>query len=221
MTFRIWIDLLLVPLALAAGAVLLGWLADRREAAAGARRAQADQEAQERHLQADREIRLDRSRESVWQTYLDRVAALLGGEWHESGEGFLEANVIRAQTLTALRQLDGERKGLLLQFLYESGLIGRLAPGEIGPPGVVEALVELRGADLNGANLSGADLSHARLRGANLWGANLSDAELDGTNLSGAILSGADFTGARVTGAQLDLAKSLEGTTLPIGAVHD
>ncbi|HSR29949.1 MAG TPA: hypothetical protein VLY63_05235, partial [Anaerolineae bacterium] len=63
MTFRAWIDLLLIPLSLAAGAVLLGWLADRRETAAGARRAQADQEAQERRLLADREIQMDRSRE--------------------------------------------------------------------------------------------------------------------------------------------------------------
>jgi uncharacterized protein YjbI with pentapeptide repeats len=160
-----WLGLLLVPLLLAAGAWLLNRAARERE----------------------HKTELDRSRQAALQTYLDRVSALLRDRWRESGKGFLEANIIRAQTLTILRQLDGERKGLLLQFLYESGLVGTLnQEGERQ-----EALV-----DLSGANLSGADLSKADLRGADLRGVDLGKADLNRANLYKAYLRGADLSEA-------------------------
>ena len=131
-------------------------------------------------------------RDGALQTYLDRTSALLRSEWRESGRGFLEANIIRAQTLTVLRQLDGERKGLLLRFLYESGLIGKWT-GEGEPQG---ALVDLSKADLSGANLVDAFLSGSDLGGSNLEGANLRRADLEGAILEGANLTDANLTGA-------------------------
>src|SRR5205823_148650 len=52
------------------------------------------------------------------------------------------AVVARAKTLTALRQLDPLRKGLLIQFLYEAQLITGQFP-----------ILSLRDADLSSINL--------------------------------------------------------------------
>lgn len=65
------------------------------------------------------------------------------------------------------------------------------------------------------------DLRDADLGGADLTGANLSWAWLQRANLEGAILDSANLHGAMVTDEQLSQAKSLEGTTLPDGTVHD
>ena len=165
-----WMDLLFVLLALALGAGLFTWVTNKRE-----------RDAEERRVDEQQKIELDRSRDAALQTYLDRVSALLRTEWHESGEGFLEANIIRAQTLTVLRQLDGRRNVLLFRFLRESGLL------------VNGAVVILRAADLGGTDLSGVNLTEADLSGAYLHKANLRWADLAGADLSGADLSKADL----------------------------
>jgi uncharacterized protein YjbI with pentapeptide repeats len=154
-------------------------------------------------------------------------------------------DIARSSTLTAVRQLDPNRKGILLQFLYESNLIGASTEDRYGfssakPSGQrsttqVDPIIDLDGADLSGANLrnanlsianlSDANLSNANLNGAVLGGANLSIANLSDANLSGAFLTkgfttvdldGADLSGAQNwTKEQLAQAKSLVGATLP------
>ena len=94
------------------------------------------------------------------------------------------------QTHIVLPKLNGHRKGLLLLFLHESGLIDA---GEGGPS---EAVIHLHTADLTGADLRNASLVDADLRGANLSGANLSSANLYESSLWGANLRGADLSGA-------------------------
>jgi Pentapeptide repeats (8 copies) len=99
--------------------------------------------------------------------------------------------VVRAQTLSVLQGLEPDRKGILLQFLYESGLIqtGR-------------TVISLVGANLFRANLSGAYLHYASLRGANLKGADLSWAQ-------------------GITPEELEQqAASLEGAIMPDGSKH-
>lgn len=142
----------------------------------------------------------------------------------------------RAHVLTALKQLDGVHKGLLLRFLYEANLVGGVDKENRRR----EAVILLNGADLTGAVLDhanlawgqfvAADLSRADLRGAYLMCANLGavdliDADLRGTNLqlanlavawiNGAHLEGADLTGAKITPAQIDSALVDETTILP------
>jgi membrane protein implicated in regulation of membrane protease activity len=222
-----WLDLLFVPLVLAFAAALFTWVTNRREREAEEKRIKERQGIEERRLKEQREIELDRSRQAALQTYLDRITILLRDKWRESGGGFLEANIIRAQTLTVLRQLDGERRGLLLRFLYESGLIVKPKKGWRHRALVDLRRADMRGAflmtwanliraDLSGVVLSGADLTWANLSGANLSGAVLSEAVLDRTNLSGADLSGANLSGANLSGANLSGA-NLTGVNL-IGA---
>jgi hypothetical protein len=130
-----------------------------------------------------------------------------------------------------LRRLDGERKGRVLQFLQESGLIegGRFSL-EGRPPRVnLEGRpprINLSGADLSEADLSEAVLDGASLRRAHLSRAHLSRAFLSRADLSEADLSGADLSGASLTYVDLTYAKgvtekqladceSLEGATMP------
>ena len=76
--------------------------------------------------------------------------------------------------------------------------------------------LNLRGADMREANLRRSDLSHSDLRGANLEGANLAR-----TILHEADLRDTRLAGAEVTVMQLSQAKSLKGTTMPNGTIHD
>lgn len=180
-----WLDLLLVPLILAAGAALFTWVTNKRE----------------------QSVELDRARETALQAYLDRMTELLEKELRTSEPNDEKRHIARARTLTVLRQLDGERKGLLLRFLYESGLIGKRVFGEDGLQ-AHKALVDLdkadlRGADLRVAVLEGADLHGANLEGANLFLAELSYADLHGSDLEGANLYGTSLDEANLSGAIL------------------
>jgi uncharacterized protein YjbI with pentapeptide repeats len=66
-----------------------------------------------------------------------------------------------------LPTLDEHRKGRVVQFLNEAGLIAKGRP-----------VLDLGGADLQRAHLFEADLSGASLGGADLREANLSEANL-------------------------------------------
>jgi hypothetical protein len=203
-----WMELLLVPLALALGAAFFTWVTNTREREIEDqrikerqaleqrrteeqqkiedRRIEEQQRIEDRRVEEQRKAELDRSREAALQAYLDRMTDLIKDGLRESEPGTEERSIARARTLTVLRQLDGERKGLLLQFLHEARLIGTLGAHEGRER--EEAVVDLGGADLSEADLSGADLSEADLSGADLSGARLIGANLRGADLTWADL---------------------------------
>lgn len=163
----------------------------------------------------------DNQREAALQAYIDRISELVLEK--KLGQPEIEEpgvrNIARVRTLTVLRMLDPERKGSVLQFLYEAELIH-----------TDRCAIDLRGADLSHAklnkinvdtflgpyslsniNLHGANLRHANLNGAILWNADLSEADLryadlrnaslimdienEWANLKNADLRGADLRG--------------------------
>jgi len=81
--------------------------------------------------------------------------------------------------------------------------------------------VTLPNANLQQVYLKGANLREAYLRGANLQNANLESANLKGATLADTNLAGANLKGAKVTPEQLAQAKSLKGTIMPDGTVHE
>jgi len=227
-TFWDWMELLIIPTVLAIGALLFN-RAERR---------------------TGQEIAVERFQEAALRTYLDRMTELLLDRGLLESERDAEVRIVaEAQTLMTLRILDGKRKGVILKFLSDAGLI------KTG-----KSLVFLQKADLRKADLSGADLYEADLGGANLCGADLRGAllcksclietdlreallgggDLRGTDLRGANLSGADLHGALledadlldadlsganlrmafVTNESLSRARSLKGATLPNGTIH-
>ena len=167
-----------------------------------------------------------------FQHYLDRITTLILDPTFEDPQGGARARrLARAHTMVALSGLDPLRKGAVVRFLYESGMIGGQAEGIGGgkPPhialhgadlkgaalphanlgwvnlcGTFLNRVDFRGSFLGGANLGGADLIEADLRGATLTNANLMLADLRDANLEDA-----DLSGVIVTAAQLSTAKNV------------
>jgi hypothetical protein len=195
-----WLNLLIVPAVLAIGGYLFNSSQNRATQAATERRAQ----------------------DEALQAYLNHMSDMLMPKEDQpslSGESPPESlrTLARARTLTVLRRLDGERKGRVLQFLQESGLI---EGGRFYKEGH-SVRINLSGADLSEADLSEADLNGASLRRAHLSRAHLSRAFLNRADLSGADLSGASLTYADltdtkgVTEKQLAECEALEGATMP------
>ncbi len=227
-TFWDWMQLLIIPIALAVVAIWFNRVERRNEQA----------------------IASDNQQEAALQSYFDKISELLLRENLRESTSDTEVQVIaRVWTLTVLRRLDNERKGNILKFLYESGLIEQDEPiirlDQANLAGADLKIAYLKGAylgasNLDGANLQGAslveakllfadliradlseaDLQDANLAGTDLSGANLSKTDMQGANLHNANLNGADLKGAKITEEQLKDVKSLKGTILPDGSKH-
>ena len=203
-----WLQILFIPAILTLGAL---WFTSRQN--------------------QDREISLDNQREVALQAYIDKMSELiLEKNLRESQLKAEVRDIARVRTLTILPQLDSIRKGSVLRFLAEAGLISTTNTV------VGLSLANLRGADLHLAILNDVNLYNSDLRSADLRGADLSDAELieadlyetrlgkasmQRVNLTSAGLAKADLSGAKVTEEQLKKVKSLKGATMPDGSKHE
>ncbi|MCA9926359.1 MAG: pentapeptide repeat-containing protein [Anaerolineales bacterium] len=216
-TFWDWLDLLIVPLILALGA----WWLNRSQKA-------FENQAQFERLKQDREIAQDRQQQALLDGYFDRMTDLiLNKALKDSEEGAEIRNIARTHTLSVLRNLDGKRKGQVLRFLNETGLIHK--SDQDGPPPTIPLYAaELRGADLIMVPLRELySVSHwtpeliTRLikedydkyppGTTKTWSANLHNCAFKDTDFSHAAfiltdLSGADFDEANLNGAILALA---------------
>lgn len=172
---------------------------------------------------------VNQQEQTTLDTYLNDMSALVinSGLTTSSSDSPIAA-IASARTATALRNLDGPRKGILVRFLWEAGLI-------IGPKPILDLYqMNLDGAVFQRANLYRAYLSPLSLIGANFYhaqlqGAYLSDSVLIQSNLeqadlacwsrkvctdlSGAYLMRADLTDADLRGANL-MGADLDGANL-------
>jgi hypothetical protein len=205
-----WIQILIIPVAVAIGTFVLNRAAKKRDDAAqqrqrrrddAAQRAQRKRDVAAQQAQREREEQLQhqRTEDATLQAYLDYMSGMLTDPDRPLRRSELGDNLsvaARAQTLTALGRLqDRGRKGSAIQFLSEAGLINN------------RPVISLRGADLQEAHLLfGVTLALADLRGANLQGAYLMEANLQEANLQGAI---------KLTQAQLEQSFGDERTELP------
>jgi hypothetical protein len=187
-----WLDLLIIPAVLAVGAYLVNRNSQRN-----------DQRRADRENAIEREIASERNQEAALQTYLDRMTELLlEKDLRKSDPKDEVRTVARTRTLTVLRGLNGERKGTVVQFLIEAGLVvDPISQGENAK--LIQPIVSLAGADLNGANLRGANLSNADLRNTLLCRADLTEADLTGARLAGARMVSANLRDTNLHGAKL------------------
>lgn len=166
-------------------------------------------------LQAQRErvASLAARRDDALQAYLGQMSQLLLD--HNLLRSLPASSVrasARALTLTVLRRLDGERKGQVVQFLYDANLLLRpISPAERratavfggGQPTKRFPPLSLDRADLSAVGLSGVTLDGADLTGTNLRNANFSNASLLGASLDRTRLEEAEFSGASLGNATL------------------
>jgi hypothetical protein len=195
------LGLLIVPLFIAGATLVFSILESMREQ----ERALVQLQIEDQRAKAQQQIEDQRAQDNVLQSYIeDMTTLLLDKGLATSKQNEPVRSIARSSTLTALRQLDGNRKAMLLRFLSESNLIGTaIFNPETKNITYPDALIYL----------GFADLSHADLRRAFLRSADLS-----GANLSGAFLDGADLSGAKGwTNEQLAQAESLVEATLPDG----
>src|SRR5260221_1849855 len=229
-----WMQLLFIPAVLA----VAGFWFNHRERKATELRAENEQKAAELRTEAEREIEqqrakaeqeisLDNQREAALQAYINEMSELLLHEnLRESKPEDEVRKIARVRTLTVLPRLDPNRKGNVLLFLAESGLIGDaptidlnradLSGVQLYKPWLNE--VNLQETDLSEANLSKADLYEAHLVGSilhdvNLREADLRRADLHRAELEGANLSEADLSEADLQRTNLDYA-DLRGATM-------
>jgi uncharacterized protein YjbI with pentapeptide repeats len=197
-----WLQLLIVPAALALGGYWLNKGQRERE-----------REAEDARKERELEVENQRAQDEALQAYLDQMGQLLTDKerpLQRVRPGDSLSTVARARTLTVLPRLDGGRKGILLRFLYESGLLNKNTP-----------VFQISRADLSGADLSAAALSDATMppppfrpdspphRGStfvmlDLSGANLSGANLNEAKLVRIILAGANLSRAHLNDADLE-----------------
>jgi len=197
------LGLAIIPAVLAGGAY---WLNKQQR--------EAEVKAEDKRAQTERDIANDRERKDTLQLYLDKMTELLLEKNLRNAQKEAEVwAVARARTVTALRELDGTRKGTLVRFLYEAGLSDRAYEKMIDLQGADLSQLDLLAAALPRINLRRGNLRQAGLRQANLQGADLGQADLRGADLSGADLRGSDLHQAVLQGADLEGA-DLEGADL-------
>ena len=161
--------------------------------------------------QQQQKIAEEKQKDELLKTYInDMKASLLDKDYplKDSKKNSESRSIARTITLTTLTQLNSDqdkqkakegkynqRKGLIMQFLYESGLI-KLDPK-------VDSIISLNTADLTFANLESANFDNARLYRANLDNANLSFAKLNFANLIDVNLKSANLFNANLKSANL------------------
>ena len=143
-----WLQLLIVPLALALIAFLFNRTTTHAEQAIAAQRYTQDQEIAAQRYTQDQQIAVDKQREDLLQTYLDRMSALLLEKELGSSPTDAVKNVARVRTITILFQLDARRIGYVFAFLREAGLMSNTS----------ESIVSLKDADLSNINFNQASI---------------------------------------------------------------
>lgn len=194
-----WMELALIPVALALIAYGFNEANRRRES----RRAESQQQLETKRIQNHQE-------EEALQAYLDRMQELLlEKDLLKAPVGSTVCQLAHTLTQVTLKRLSPKRKAIVLGFLVTSQLVQQrdgkkrvlsLAGADlegIGTPLGV-AFLDLMGADLSGANLQDAmldvpNLQNADLRMATLERSRLLKADLRGANLETAVLAGSNL----------------------------
>lgn len=205
-----WLQLLIIPAVLAVGGYLFNYSTSKTE----------------------REVATDSQRQEALQIFIDKISDLLLHENLRDDNYNGEApTIIRARLLAILPELDGKRKGDIIQFMYDADLVSRTNLYGIDLNDAIMPYARMPSAFLDGAKFHKAYLFGANFVGANLYANDLSGADLRKADLRESCLAHADLSGANLSGAdlkdaigvteeQLKTAKSLKGATMPDGSIH-
>src|SRR5215212_6606097 len=219
-----WLQLLIVPLVIAAIGFWFTASQNTRQQQIENQRAQQAQNIEDKRAKAERALAKQSAQDEALQAYLDQMSSLmLEKNLPESERGDAAYSLAQARTATVMTRLDSGRNKTVLGFLWNAGLVGENSNNSAGESVNLFRNIDLRGADLRGRNLieaplRGAILDHADLREAVLVHADLRGAYLDDTKLSDAIMSRVDLSNAFLFGADLKGANlndaDLSGATL-------
>jgi len=202
-----WVNLLIVPLAIAGIGI---WFNNQQRA--------GETESAQRRADDD-----------ALESYLkDMTTLLVDKKLREAQLGDDLSTVARARTLTVLnRFFHSVNNGEVLRFLYESKLIGTTEDHPIvslkgaALPMLYAPKVNLQGANLQRTNMASAEIPRAQLQEANLQQAylgvaNLREAKLQGAELQSTDLFQVDLQGAALAGTNLQGANLREANLIGV-----
>ena len=150
-TFWDWLQLLIIPVILAAGALWFNYHQDQINMQTSKQQYQNDVNIAATRYANDQRLAADQQQETTLKSYLDDMSSLLLDKHLRSSKSDDEVRQIaRAKTLTALQRLNPDRKSILVRFLSEANLI----EGE-------NVIIDLSGADLNNALVTPQQLAQA------------------------------------------------------------
>jgi len=249
-----WMSLLLVPLLVGIGTIVVtAQQTDAQNALSqqlhnlDQRQHASDQSIAEQQHTSDQNIAQQARYDGLLKNYRDGIdTLLLTSGLRTAPLGSDVRRIAHSRTLDVLRQVDASRKGAVVTYLADLGLVqggyfDTTAKWHIVVPAISLyradllnadlTITDLRGADLTGANLyratprganlTNVNLTNVNLRGADLYRADLLNANLTNTDLRGANLTRANLTRAKnTTPSQLAAAASLSDTTMPDGTKH-
>lgn len=156
----------------------------------------------------------ERKRQALLEAYFKSMQSLLTAGLRAAKADSKLRQKARQLTLGVLERfdLDGARKGQVVQLLYETGLITQgvgvifLAEADLQQVylnGAFMVEAHLAGTNMERASMEDAHLEWARLGDANLAGAEMARVYLVAAHLGGTILTGARLPGAQALGANL------------------
>lgn len=169
----------------------------------------------------------EKTKSGILESFINTMTELLVQHNLATNPDQKRLAIARTRINMALGQLDGHRKGLILQFLYESDLIDKnpifkllgnnfndsildnIVLGEAEIKGAYFKNASIRNANLNGinltsSNLANADLFETQLDQANLSYTNLTNVNFENTDLRTVEFEGADLTNANLNGATIN-----------------
>jgi uncharacterized protein YjbI with pentapeptide repeats len=147
---------------------------------------------------------VDQRHQTTLDKYLDDMSDLVLNHQLATSSPASPINAIAiARTATALRNLDGASKGIVIRFLWEAGLIVRPTP-----------ILTLYQIDLDNAVFQNASLYRAHLSQLSIVGANFDGAGLRGADLSGSVLIGSQLENAHLNCWSPKLCTDLSGAYL-------
>ncbi len=172
-----WLELLIIPIVL----VFIAYWLNRRSQEIENKQKVEQQSKQDAQKKKEFEQEEDRKSEEALQNYIDRMTDLLLRGNHkiaDSVDGSIIRKVARSMTINTLRVLGkfDRRQGLVILFLYESGLINK---------------------ENSFIDLHGADAMDVQLNLATIESANLSDINFNEANFEYSILTNTDFSNSR------------------------
>lgn len=134
---------------------------------------------------------LEKSRDATLDSFMKIMSELLIQNDLACNPDQKKIAIVRTRINMCLAQLDGYRKGLILQFLYESNLID------------IEPKLKLLGANFNNVVLNNIVLVNAEIRGAYFDNSYINSANLQGVVLNSCSFKNSDFTGSQMINADL------------------
>ncbi|WP_281557763.1 pentapeptide repeat-containing protein [Thalassomonas sp. RHCl1] len=195
-----WMGLLFIPMALLIGGYLLNQSQIKQQNNIEEERIKRQNQLESRRISEQRFIEDERNYINILNNFRRSITDLMiNGSLNDSGYHPVSVQAATALTASTAPQLDGERKGQMIIFLYNARLIMK------DNPRIYLADIDLSGANLAntrlvGINLRKSNLAQAKFTNADLTQANFTSAQLADADLSQSKLIATNFTDARLRG---------------------